>query len=46
VVGIMTRSDLLKARSRVVEEEFRREQFIRLRPVTQDKAPPEDGNRS
>jgi H+/Cl- antiporter ClcA len=32
VVGIVTRSDLLKARSRVIEEEFRREQFIRLRP--------------
>jgi H+/Cl- antiporter ClcA len=31
VVGIITRSDLLKARARVVDEEMRREQFIRWR---------------
>jgi hypothetical protein len=30
VVGIVTRSDLLKARARILEEEAKRERFIRL----------------
>jgi hypothetical protein len=30
VVGVVTRSDLLKARARHIEEESKRERFIRL----------------
>jgi H+/Cl- antiporter ClcA len=34
IVGMVTRSDLLKARARVIEEELRRESFIGWRPAT------------
>jgi H+/Cl- antiporter ClcA len=43
VVGLVTRSDLLKARGRVVEEEFQREQFIRFRQVGADEPVPSEG---
>jgi predicted transcriptional regulator len=40
VIGILTRSDLLKPRAQLAEEETRRERFIRLRlPFRRKKKP-------
>ena len=33
VIGIVTRSDLLKARAKVVDEEMKRERLIRVREM-------------
>src|SRR5262249_58556815 len=38
VVGIVTRSDLLKARAKVVEEEMRRERLIIVGAVVEEPA--------
>ncbi len=38
IVGVVTRSDLLKPRAREVEEEIKRERFIGVRPVAADDA--------
>ncbi len=39
LVGIVTRSDLLKPRSRSAHEEHRRERFIRLQPLRRKRVP-------
>jgi hypothetical protein len=41
VIGIVTRSDLLKPRARSVEEEVRRQRFIRLRRRSAHKSRPD-----
>jgi predicted transcriptional regulator len=38
IIGVVTRSDLLKPRAREVEEEIKRERFIGAPPVAADDA--------